>query len=69
MTTVNTVQTGISPVADALAVQNHIDNLPDNKWRGAVRIKRHAFEGPRTALVRTWNNQVAAQPELSFPTL
>lgn len=57
---------GPSPVANAKMVIEHTQALPENQYRGAVRINRHAFEGPRTALVRTWNDQVDAQPELGI---
>ena len=60
---------GPSPVANALAVVAHAETLPENHWRGTVRIKRHAFEGPRTAFVNAWNSQVDAQPEFGFPKL
>jgi hypothetical protein len=54
---------------DAVKVMRHIDTLPENHWRGLIRIKRWPGEGPRTALVRKWNDQVDKQPQLNFSRL
>jgi len=59
----------VSAVANALAAQAHIETLPENPWRGLVKIKRHVFEGPRAALIRTWNDQTEKQPQLGFARL
>lgn len=62
------IQTGTNPAADAQTVLDHIDTLPDNPYRGLITIKKSIL-GPRHALVRAWNKQVDAQPELSMPKL
>ena len=62
------VQTGDS-VPDAVAVLKNISTLPENHFRGMVQIHRRWCEGPRSALIRTWNDQVEKQPGLGFPKL
>jgi len=56
-------------VANARAVLAHVDTLPSNPWRGKATIHRHVFEGPRSALVNTWNDECDKQPDLDFPRL
>lgn len=55
-------------VANALAIQAHVDTLPENQYRGLVSIRPSIF-GVRHGIVRKWNSQVEAQPELGFPKL
>lgn len=58
-----------STIANAKAVLAHIDTLPANQWRGKAQIHRHVFEGPRSAFIGTWNDEVEKQPTLGFPKL
>ena len=60
---------GANTFANAKAVLAHIDTLPANPWRGQAQIHRHVFEGPRSALIGTWNDARKAHPELNFPAL
>lgn len=56
-------------VGNARALLAHVDTLAPNPWRGQAQIHRHIFEGPRDALIGTWNDARAKQPELNFPAL
>lgn len=67
--TQTTQATGTNTIANAHAVLAHVATLPPNPYRGKAEIHRHVFEGPRSALVNTWNDQTEKQPELKFPKL
>jgi hypothetical protein len=56
-------------LANAKVVLAHVEAMPPNPYRGKAQIHRHMFEGPRTALIKTWNGQVDKQPELGFAKL
>lgn len=58
-----------STFTNAKTVLAHVDTLPPNHWRGTAEIHRHVFEGPRSALVGTWDDAVEAHPELGFAKL
>lgn len=56
-----------SYIGNARAVLAHVDTLPPNHWRGVAKIEHSG--NLRKGFIYTWNTQVAAQPELAFPTL
>jgi hypothetical protein len=56
-------------LAHALVIRAHIQSMPDNPYRGLVRIHRMPWEGPRTALVNAWNKEVEATPEIGIARL
>ena len=55
-------------VGNALALQAHVETLPENPYRGLVTIRPSVF-GIKHAVVSKWNKQVEAQPELNFVKL
>jgi hypothetical protein len=56
-------------VDNAVVLKAHIATLPANPFRGQVSIHRHFAEGPRSALVRTWNDEVDVNPQPGFSKL
>lgn len=55
-------------VGNKLAIEAHIDTLPENPYRGIVTIKPSLF-GPRKALKDAWDKQVELEPNVGIKKL